>query len=170
LVVATEVFPFFSKYWNSIFGFFGTITDLLYVKIILILGFLFVVPFLLCSIITIIVFHCTKNTPLSITGSVAKSAKQLNSYISNSPYFENFVELLDEEHALWRRLTGIISGICIAVILLYSQGLSISQSKDFLAVFSAIFKSAKCQTTPITQKKANITPTIVKTSDRDITR
>lgn len=140
-LIAFNALPFITKYWNGVWGMFSSITEILYVKIILMVVFLFLVPFAICSIATLIIFCLTKAEKRVIGGNTAQRAKQLYAYLDKSPrtYFEAF----DGEPVLWRRICGIVSGLCIIVFMIYFHGSIINQSNDFLTSFSVLFQSDK---------------------------
>ncbi|MBO5321310.1 MAG: hypothetical protein J6B22_01725, partial [Clostridia bacterium] len=53
-LIAFNALPFIQKYWNGVWEIFSNFTELLYVKIILMVVFLFLVPFVISSIAAII--------------------------------------------------------------------------------------------------------------------
>lgn len=111
----------------------------MYVKIILTVVFLFLVPFVFSSIVAIIISCMTKGQKPVIEGNTAQRAKQLYTYLDGAPntYFEAF----DGKPVLWRRTCGIISGLCVIVFMLYFFGTIINQNNDFLSAISALFQS-----------------------------
>lgn len=90
--IAFNALPFIQKYWNGIWGIFSNFTDLLYVKIILMVVFLFLVPFVVSSIAAIIIYSKTRVKKPVIEGNTAQQAKRLYTYLDGAPqtYFEAF--------------------------------------------------------------------------------
>lgn len=138
-LIAFNALPFIQKYWNGVWEIFSSFTDLLYVKIILMVVYLFLVPFALCSIVMLIISYLTKAKKPEIKGNTAQKAKQLYKYLDNAP--QTYFEAYDGKPVLWRRTVGIVSGIFILVFMLYFYGSIITQSNDFLASFTVLFQS-----------------------------
>ncbi len=140
-LIAFNALPFIQKYWNGVWEIFSNFTELLYIKIILMVVFLFLVPFVISSIAVIIISCMTKGKKPVISGNTAQRAKQLYTYLDEAPktYFEAF----DGKPVLWRRICGIISGLCIIVFMLYFYGSIVNQNNDFLSAFSILFQSNK---------------------------
>ncbi|MBQ9859735.1 MAG: hypothetical protein IJO76_03540 [Clostridia bacterium] len=140
-LVAFNAFPFIPACWNGIWGAFSNITENLYVKIFLVIVFLFIVPFAVCSITALIVFCLTKSKSPAIEGSTVKRAKNLYNYLEKAPQTQYIVT--EGKPVMWRRICGIVSGICIIGFAFYYYGSSINQNNNFLAAFSVLFQSDK---------------------------
>ncbi|MBQ8550321.1 MAG: hypothetical protein IJ426_03165 [Clostridia bacterium] len=137
--LAFNSLPFVLKYWNAIWGMFGSLTEILYIRIILMVLYLFLVPFVICSIIVLILSRKTKVKAPEINGNPAQQAKQLYDYLQKSP--QTYFQAFDGAPVVWRRVCGIVSGILVIVFWLYSQGVAINQSKGFLPAFKVLFGS-----------------------------
>lgn len=140
-LIAFNALPFIQKYWNGVWEIFSNFTELLYVKIILMVVFLFLVPFVISSIAAIIISCTTKGKKPVIEGNTAQRAKQLYTYLDEAP--QTYFEAFDGKPVLWRRICGIVSGLCIIVFMLYFYGSIINQNNDFLSAFSVLFQSNK---------------------------
>lgn len=140
-LIAFDHFEWIASYWNDILGICNSLSDLVYVQVILMILYLFIVPFVISSIAAIIISCTTKGKKLVVKGNTAQKAKQLYEYLDNSPrtYFEAF----DGTPMLWRRACGIISGIFIILFMLYYYGSFANQSSDFLSAVSVLFQSNK---------------------------
>ena len=138
---AVNSLPFVLNYWNAIWGMFGSITEILYIKIILMVLYLFIVPFVICSIIVLILSLKTKVKSPEIKGNPAQKANQLYDYLKNSP--QTYFEAFDGAPVVWRRVCGIIAGVLVIVFMLYSQGVAINQTDEFLPAFRVLFESDK---------------------------
>lgn len=138
-VIAFHSIKFIINYWNGIWNFCQNVSELIYVQVILMVLYLFLVPFAISSIAAIIIFYIAKGKELVIKGDTAKKAKQLHEYLDKAPrtYFEAF----DGSPVLWRRTSGIISGILIIIFMFYYYGCILNQSNDFLSAFSVLFQS-----------------------------
>ena len=136
--IVFDKFKFVASYWDSIWGMCCNISDLVYIQVALMVLYLFIVPFVICSIIAIIISYTAKGTESEFKGNDAQKAKKLYDYLDNCPrtYFEAF----DGTPVLWRRTTGIVSGILVIVFMIYYYGCGITQSTDFAAAFSAMFQ------------------------------
>ncbi len=140
-LIAFNALPFIQKYWNGVWDFFSSFTDLLYLKIILMVVFLFFVPFVISSVAAIIIFYTTKGKKPVIEGNTAKKAKELYTYLKNAPrtYFEAF----DGKPVVWRRVCGIVSGIGVMIFMFYFYGAIITQNSNFLSALLALSQSNK---------------------------
>ena len=140
-IIAFNNFGFIVSYWTGIWGICQSLSDLVYIQIILMVLFLFMVPFVISSIAAIIISCATKGKSPAIEGNTAQKAKQLYKYLYDSPrtYFEAF----DGKPVDLRRITGIVSGILVIVFMLYFSGVSFSQSTDYASAFSVLFQSGQ---------------------------
>lgn len=140
-VIAFNNFKWITSYWNGIWGICNSLSNLVYVQVILMILYLFIIPFLISSIAVIIISCRTTAKNLVIKGNTAQKAKQLFHYLDECPrtYFEAF----DGKPVYWRRASGIISGIIIILFTLYFYGSIINQNNDFLSAFSVLFQSDK---------------------------
>lgn len=105
-----DAIPFIDNYWNAVFGMVCNISNLLYIQIILMVVYLFLVPFAICSITAIIIFLRTKGQTPSFKGGAAKQAKQLHSYLENAPLHKKWSE---DVHRPWRIGTSLVASCCV---------------------------------------------------------
>lgn len=138
-VIAFNQFEFITRYWNDVFGICCSISDLVYVQVILMILYLFIVPFVISSIAALMIFCTTKGKKTAIEGNNAQRAKQLYAYLDQSP--QTYFEAYDGKPVLWRRISGIVSGILVIVFMLYYFGSKENQSNDFLSAVSVLFQS-----------------------------
>ncbi len=140
-LTAFNALPFVPEFWDGIWGTLGNITDLLYVKIIIIIASLIIVPFIFSSIVALIVFCLTKPNKPEAEESTAKEAKKLYHYLNDAP--QTYYAVLEGAPVLWRRICGIVSGIGCMVFSLYFYGSFMNQTNDFGAAVSALLQSDK---------------------------
>ena len=112
-----DTFSFIPDYCHKIWGFFGEITDVMFLKIVMFFALLYLVPFVVCGIISFIIRIFTKGQKPVIEGSDAKRAKQLYSYIDNAP--ANKTDAYDAQ-IIWCRITGISFCALLAAFIIHS--------------------------------------------------
>lgn len=132
-------FSFIGEYWNHILGFFSKFTDLIYVKVILMITYLLIVPLALSCVLKIIISVLTKVEKPEIRGNTAEKAKRLYTYLKGIP--QRYVDAFDEPHLIWRRISGITAAICSMVFNFYYFGSILIQSSDFAASITALFRT-----------------------------
>ncbi len=137
--IAFDVLPFIQKSWDAVWGMMGNLTELLHVKIMLMILLLVLAPFVFCSIANFLL-SCVINVKKPvIQGNTAQQAKQLYVYLKNTA--ETYSGTHYETSGLWRRICGIVSGLCIIVFVLYQEGSAINQNSNFAAALSVLFQS-----------------------------
>lgn len=112
-----ETFHFIPDYCHKLWGFFGEITDIMFLKIIMFFALLYLVPFFVCGIISLIIRVFTKGEKPVIEGSDAKRAKQLYSYIEQAPTHKT--DAYDAQ-TIWCRITGISFCALLAAFIIHS--------------------------------------------------
>ncbi|MBR5502571.1 MAG: hypothetical protein IKV55_06020, partial [Oscillospiraceae bacterium] len=85
-LVAFEAVGFIPGYWNGVTGLLDGITNLGYLHALLMMLYLYFVPFVVCSVAALVIARTTKATPLTVTGSTAERAKQLCLFCGKIPY------------------------------------------------------------------------------------
>lgn len=103
-LAAIEGLKFITEYWDKVLEAFCSITDLWYLHIPMMLVYLFLIPFAVCSVLALVVALVTKVKPLTVSGVHHEQAKQLCQYASGLPTSTSDDE---DAHKLWRRITGV---------------------------------------------------------------
>ena len=140
-VIAFNSIEFIINYWKGVWVVCQSVSELVYVQVILMILYLFFVPFVISSIAAIIIYCTAKVKALVVEGNTAKKARQLHDYLDNAP--QTYFEAFDGSPVLWRRISGIISGILVIGFMFYYYGCIRNQSNDFLSALSVLFKSNK---------------------------
>ncbi len=112
-----NTFRFIPDYCHKLWGFFGEITDVMFLKIIMFFALLYLIPFVVCGTISLIIRIFTKGEKLMIEGSDAKRAKQLYSYIDETPSHKT--DAYDAQ-TIWCRITGISFCGLLAAFIIHS--------------------------------------------------
>lgn len=103
-LVAIQSLTFINDYWNGVLDAFRGITELWYVHVPMMLVYLFLVPFAVCSVLALAVALLTRVKRLTVSGTTPEQAKQLSRYVADIPTAGTDDE---DAHKLWRRITGI---------------------------------------------------------------
>ncbi len=122
-----DTFSFIPDYCHKLWGFFGKIADVMFLKIVMFFVLLYLVPFVVCGIVSLIIRAFTKGQKLIVEGSDAKRAKQLYDYIEQTPVNKTEVSNIE---SLWLKITGISFCGLFAGFIAYSVFTgSLSKSK-----------------------------------------
>lgn len=84
-LIVFRALPFISEYWNSVWGTVSSITELLYLRIIILVAILFLVSFAICSIAMLIIFCFTKAETCVIEGNTAKKPNSFTTIWTEHP-------------------------------------------------------------------------------------
>lgn len=115
-LAAIENLSFITGYWDKVLEMFRGITPLWYLHIPMMLVYLFLVPFAVCSVLALAVALLTRVPQLTVSGAHHEQAKQLHQYVENLP-----TSFRDDEdaHKLWRRITGVTYLLGIVAFVVY---------------------------------------------------
>ena len=115
-LVTFETPDFITGYWEGVLAVFRSITPLWGLHIPMMLVYLFLLPYAVCSVLALAVALLTRVKGLTVSGTVPEQAKQLSEYASDIPtaYRDD-----EEAHQLWRRITGIAFPVGIAAYAVY---------------------------------------------------
>lgn len=122
-LAAIESLSFIPAYWNGVLEVFRGITELWYLHIPMMLVYLFLVPYAVCSVLALAVALLTRVKRLTVDGTVHQQAKQLSDYAAGLPLSYNDDE---DAHKLWRRITG---GVYLAGIVAFVVYFAIAVTK-----------------------------------------
>ncbi len=115
-LAAIENLNFITGYWDKVLETFRSITELWYLHIPMMLVYLFLVPFAVCSVLALVVALLTRVKRLTVSGAHHEQAKQLMDYTADLP-----TSTRDDEdaHKLWRRITGIAYVVGLVAFIVY---------------------------------------------------
>lgn len=115
-LAAIEGLKFVTGYWDKMLETFRGITELWYLHIPMMLVYLFLVPFAVCSVLALAVALLTRVKRLTVSGVHHEQAKQLRDYAADLPVSDNDDE---DAHKLWRRITGVTYLVGIVAFIVY---------------------------------------------------
>lgn len=115
-LAAIEGLKFVTEYWDKVLETFRGITELWYLHIPMMLVYLFLVPFAVCSVLALAVALLTRVKRLTVSGVHHEQAKQLMDYAADLPVSDNDDE---DAHKLWRRITGVTYLVGIVAFIVY---------------------------------------------------
>lgn len=133
--VTFDIPDFITGYWEGVLSVFRSITPLWGLHVPMMLVYLFLVPYAVCSVLALAVALLTRVKGLTVSGTVPEKAKQLSDYAADIPtaYRDD-----EEAHQLWRRITGIAFPVGIVAYLVYLL-VAVMNTGDESADHSALF-------------------------------
>ena len=116
--LALETLTFIPTYWNGVMDVFRSITDLWYVHALLMVVYVFLVPFAVSGVLALIVRLTTHVKQPTLSGNVPEQAKQLYDYTNTFPRADKDDE---DAHKLWRRLAGATFVVGLLAFVVYAS-------------------------------------------------
>ena len=112
-----DKFPFIASYCNWLWGQISAITDVMFLKIVMIFALLYLVPVVVCGVIRLILSIFTRGQKTTIDGTIAQQAKQLYEYTEQGPFPKK--DSYDVQ-VIWSRISGMSIIACFIAVVCYS--------------------------------------------------
>ena len=80
-----DKFPFIANYCNWLWAQISTVTEITFLRVIIIFALLYLIPVVVCGVIKLILSIFIKGQKPTINGTIAQQAKQLYQYVEQGP-------------------------------------------------------------------------------------
>lgn len=112
-----ETFSFIPEFCHKLWEVFGKITDNNFLKVVMTVVLMYLVPFVVCGVVSFVVRIFVRVKPPKIEGSDKAKAKQLYFYLDQAPSHKTDCS---DAQTLWQRITGIAISSAMVAFVIYS--------------------------------------------------
>ena len=112
-----DKFPFIASYCNWLWEQLGAITDVMFLKIVMIFALLYLIPVVVCGVIRLILSIFISGQKPTIDGTIAQQGKQLYKYVEQGPLPKNGSY---DVQVIWSRISGMSVIACFIAVVCYS--------------------------------------------------